>query len=346
MGFTVARCWAVMLAASMALVLPAAPPATAADTAGTSCASFDAIAHRGFRPAGVDENSAEAIERGAARGFSLELDVRTDADGTLWLFHDRNARRATGVDRLIEVMHTREVRALRYRKAGSRLLTLDEAMDVIAAHPATDVYLEPKSGPAGLATADVIVERQRTANTWVTARSREAHEAHPEVRLLQKVDEGTRPEASTLLAGGIDTVALAPRSLSREDVDYYRSAGLAVQARNVSGTMAWRRGIAAGVDGQLTDSPLELRRFCPYALSAPLVSRARSTRRSGLITTLVIRGTALYDASRVRLGRRLVPFTQPTGTKIVVRTTRKVLRGNRVSVVTPNGVARRLVTRG
>lgn len=276
--------------------------------------------------------------------MALELDVRTDADGVLWVFHDPGTFRATGVVGQIAEMTTPQVRRLTYTTGRAPLLTLDEAMDIFDAHPTTQVYIEPKDAEVAESVAQVVIERERIENTWLTGKTSKVRRAHPEIRVLQKLAANTDPEPGLVVASGVDAVALARRALTVENVDRYRAAGLVVQSRNTRVTKVWRRGIVAGVDGQLTDFPLSLRRFCPYALSPPVINRARSTRREG-VTRIVIRGTAFYDTSLVRLGRRAVPFTIAGGNRIVVRTERRVLRGMRVKVRTPNGLTGRVVSR-
>ncbi len=55
----------------------AAGPAVAS----TPCAQVEVLAHRGVHTATIDENTLAAYDGAAAGGFSLETDIRADADG-------------------------------------------------------------------------------------------------------------------------------------------------------------------------------------------------------------------------------------------------------------------------
>ena len=65
------------------------------------------FAHRGLhsKEKNIPENSLAAFKAAVDSGFGIELDVRLDADGNLFVMHDNNALRMTGVDMLISKSH-------------------------------------------------------------------------------------------------------------------------------------------------------------------------------------------------------------------------------------------------
>ncbi|MCR5294398.1 MAG: acylphosphatase [Lachnospiraceae bacterium] len=71
-------------------------------------------AHRGlFDPeAGIPENSMPAFEKALEEGYGIELDVRMTADNQFVVLHDRNLKRAAGVDALADEKTLRELSEL------------------------------------------------------------------------------------------------------------------------------------------------------------------------------------------------------------------------------------------
>lgn len=315
-------------------------PAVAAATVAETCADLEAIAHRGFHPPGIDENSLESFKAAASRGYSIETDVWADAEGQLWIFHDKNVRGKTGVDRDIATMSTSEVEQLRYRENGSPLPTLEEAMAYWAQVPHIPVYVEVKRKPYVADVADLIRSSSRMANTWITSFTAEVDEVAPDVRRLLK-SEGTAaaPDPQTVKDSGADVVALTARQLTPETVAALQAEGIAVQNRNSAQTRAWRPGIAAGVDGQLTDLPDVLQAFCPDALRKPRIT-GFSPSSAGRRAVVTIRGRFFTDTTQVRFGTSRAQFDLVSASRIEARVPRSSARRTFISVRTPNGTDR------
>ena len=94
-------------------------------------------AHRGDRKC-FPENTMPAFMSAIAFGCDMiETDIHMTADGELILFHDRSAKRTTGVDRPVDQMTLAELQALdagalfdeKFR--GTRIPTVAEFMDLI-----------------------------------------------------------------------------------------------------------------------------------------------------------------------------------------------------------------------
>lgn len=71
------------------------------------------IAHRGLHNEEYPENSLAAFENAARRGYPIELDVHISSDGQLFVFHDDNAKRMTGLDADVNEMNLEDIQKLR-----------------------------------------------------------------------------------------------------------------------------------------------------------------------------------------------------------------------------------------
>lgn len=323
-----------MLAGSVAL----APSATAAPT---SCDTLEVIAHRGDQPDGIDQNTAPAFDLAQRNGYSIEADVWVDADGVLWLFHDRSTLKATGTPGLINQMTTAQVEQLRYTKAGSPLLRLDDAMDSFQTYPDTRVYLEPKVAYLADDVANLVVARGLTASTWITEHGDLAREAQPTIQVVEKINGALPRRPGGYIRAGVGIVAAPAGRLVPKIVARYQRRGIEVQARNARATGSWRRTIQAGADAQLTSEPAGLTRFCPVALKVPTIA----PRKSGRIgpRAMTIRGRFFYDVLNLRVADRTVRYTVVSPRRIDARI--KGIRAKQVSVFvrTPNGAVERTV---
>lgn len=345
MAFTT-RTIAAVASASLAagILAGSVASAPAASAAPSSCDSFEVIAHRGDKTVGIDQNTIPAFDAAHRNGYSIEADVWVDSEQVLWLFHDRSTFRATGTPGFINQMTTAEVEQLRYSKAGSPLLRLDDAMTNFQAHPETRVYLEPKVAYLADDVADAVVARGLTASTWITEHGDEARAAQPAVQVVEKIDGPLPLRPSAYVRDGIGVVAAPSGKLVPATVARYQRRGIEVQGRNSKNTGAWRRAIQAGADAQLTDRPAGLTRFCPVALKLPRIS-ARKSGRTGP-RTMAVRGKFFYDVLNLRVADRTVPYkvVSPRRIKVNIRG----IRATQVSVYVrnPNGATERTVRLG
>ncbi len=345
----------------LGVVAPAHAAEPILTTTPSVCSTFEGVAHRGVRPAGVDENTIAAFDAAAAGGFSVETDVWVDGENKLWIFHDEDIARATGQpSRLIDQMPTDEVAALTYAPYGTPLLPFDDFMTWLAAHPDVPAYIEPKarvskpylapddpaiSVPGTIAQA--IVDAGRTDNTWITAynedlrEGRDLHDPYPQVRLVKKIDDTSFPEPGNDVQtvaddpAGFDTVSIL-RPLTPEVVADFHDRGLRVQGQNSDRFRYWRPTLLSGADGQLTNNPAGVIQFCENFFTAPEITRF-SPQRGGPGTRVVIAGRGFASTSDVRFARRSVRYRVVSNTKLVVRTDRRVRNRSRIRVVNDFG---------
>ncbi len=262
------RCAACLLAPLLVLASPAGAGPAAADA--TSCAGLEVLAHRGVHTEDIDENSLAGFDATASGGWSVETDIRADAEGRLWVFHDRDPSRATGTTGLLDEMTSAEVGALRYTQAGSEVVAFGELLDWMVDHPGVPTYIEPKvklatrPGGASYNVPRRIVRRLSdlalTDRSWITS-FRQALPAAPGVGLVSK-PHSAPPEPQQLADSGFDTVTLRPVDMTSANVEAYHQVGIDVQADKSDSPTIWRRAVRAGADAVLTDEPGAVRPDC------------------------------------------------------------------------------------
>ena len=90
------------------------------------------IAHRGmFDNIKIPENSIAAFKKALKYNYSIELDVQLTKDNVLVVFHDKNLKRMTGIDKLIEDSNYDEIKKLKLLNTKEYIPTLDEVLNLI-----------------------------------------------------------------------------------------------------------------------------------------------------------------------------------------------------------------------
>ena len=89
------------------------------------------IAHRGLWDENTTENSILAFQKAIENGYPIEIDVHKSLDGQLFVFHDNNLLRLTGVDNSICNMTEKEVKSLRLNKSEQEIPTLKKVLECI-----------------------------------------------------------------------------------------------------------------------------------------------------------------------------------------------------------------------
>ncbi|MBQ6053342.1 MAG: peptide-methionine (S)-S-oxide reductase MsrA [Clostridia bacterium] len=88
-------------------------------------------AHRGLYSDNIPENSLAAFERALKEGVGVELDIQLSSDGEIFVFHDSNAKRMTGVDKNLCKMTSKEIETLRLSGTDQRIPKFTEVLSLI-----------------------------------------------------------------------------------------------------------------------------------------------------------------------------------------------------------------------
>ena len=92
--------------------------------------------HRGiYNNKDVPENSLTAFYKSAESGIGVELDVQPTKDGKVVVIHDFNAKRLTGVDRLIREMTYEEVSELKLLDTEEKIPLFTEVLEACGEIP-------------------------------------------------------------------------------------------------------------------------------------------------------------------------------------------------------------------
>ena len=91
------------------------------------------IAHRGYfdNNSPAPENSLAAFQRAIDHGYAIELDTQISADGTVWVLHDKNLLRSSGVDRDINKMTDAEIAKCTLFGTNEKVPTFAEVLKLI-----------------------------------------------------------------------------------------------------------------------------------------------------------------------------------------------------------------------
>ncbi len=103
------------------------------------------IAHRGLWNDEVPENSLKAYKNAIEHGYPIEIDVHKSSDGVLFVFHDDNLERMTGVQAPIHEKTSSEIKALNLGGTEEKIPTLREVLDTIDGN--VPILIEIKNQP-------------------------------------------------------------------------------------------------------------------------------------------------------------------------------------------------------
>jgi glycerophosphoryl diester phosphodiesterase len=107
-------------------------PFAAPDPRRTGFLIAQPFAHRGLHGGGIVENSRAAWAGAIALGHGIECDVQAAADGTAFVFHDRDLARLAGRDDAIARMKPAALDAIRLTGSDETIPRLTEMLPIVA----------------------------------------------------------------------------------------------------------------------------------------------------------------------------------------------------------------------
>lgn len=244
-----------------------------------ACSDRFVVAHRGLVENGSPENSLTSIRRAARAGVPMvEIDIRTTADGVLFLMHDTTLRRTTGLDAEVRESTWAEIQALTLiggdpddpeslevpSFARALAVAREEGvalyLDIKDADPAAIVeavrdaeWMDQSLFRRGVASLEGI--RAVAPEAWVLAPIDSLEDAREAAQRLSplRVVEVTRPAADPDLVAALIEEGL----VVQQDVMAGGDAVWIITGR----TSGWESFVDAGVRLLQTDLPVELMAF-------------------------------------------------------------------------------------
>ncbi|KAF0227047.1 MAG: Glycerophosphoryl diester phosphodiesterase [Erysipelotrichaceae bacterium] len=91
------------------------------------------FAHRGLytKDQMISENSMGALKNAIEKGYGIELDVQLSKDKIVYVFHDDDLKRMTGLEGILEDKTSFELDQLQLIGSGERIPRLSSVLDVI-----------------------------------------------------------------------------------------------------------------------------------------------------------------------------------------------------------------------
>ena len=270
-----------VLRGALLLALALAAACASLPGAGGEPRAVELVAHRG-ESFDAPENTLAAFDLAWERDVTtIELDVHLTGDGRAILSHDANARRTTGVDRLIRQSTVEELRALdagRWkgeRWAGEKMPTLEEALAGIP--PGRRCFIEIKEGPEAVPAVARAIEQAAKApgqlviisfNAETVAESKRRLPSIPALYLSSFRRDSTTgawsPTVDELIAtarrtgaDGLDLSINGP--VDAAFVERVKAAGLEMHVWTIDDPTVALRMARAGVDGITTNRAAWLR---------------------------------------------------------------------------------------
>ncbi|WP_323960408.1 esterase [Arthrobacter sp. JZ12] len=245
------------------------------------------IGHRGAAGT-APENTVAAFKDGRASGADFfEIDVQLSADGVPFLFHDSTPARTTNVAEVFPGRENEPITSFTWAELqqldagsyfsekyeGERIPHLDDAAEVATVK--TGVYIEIKSPVNSPGIEQVVADELRNDPKW--SRLVEADKIQvlgfdelsnrrfaaiaPEVE-LQQLSSVVPPRAVVeTWATFADSVGTNYRTLTAQNVEDVKAAGLVLGVYTVNSPEAVQYSLDLGVDAVTTDFPIQNQRY-------------------------------------------------------------------------------------
>lgn len=234
------------------------------------------LAHRGGCGEGM-ENVISTFQKSLDAGIvAFELDVRLTKDGKIVLQHDDTLKRTAGLDKCVEDMTEKELRAVTL-KDGSKLAFLDEVLALFAKYDGVFVEFELKtrkysdellygSGYIDKVVKPVLKAKAKNSTycftSFDTRPLRYIREHYPAAETTYITGQGCTPETIAIAkAIGATRMAAHIAHTSRKSMELAHKNGLPVNLwpgkSDDSILLAW----SLGADIHCTDYPVHLKKY-------------------------------------------------------------------------------------
>jgi glycerophosphoryl diester phosphodiesterase len=119
------------------------------------------MAHRGLHGAakGIIENTAPAFQAAIAKGYGIECDLQSAADGTPFVFHDATLDRLMDATGPVAARSPANLATLHYKDQKTRILSFAEVRSLVAGRVPMLVEVKSAGGPARAGYLEQVAEQ-------------------------------------------------------------------------------------------------------------------------------------------------------------------------------------------
>ena len=244
---------------------------------GTLCAAFTAFAdpiivsHRGGRNE-FDDNAAGGFRFGLENGVrGFETDIRLTADNQLVIMHDKDAKRTTTGEGVIETMTLEQIRALKLKRSQEPVPSLEDLLAVFQRREGIMIELEMKTdGYSDEANKIYCTKLHETANRLMAPGTfiftsfnvktlTVMRELFPDAPIGLIIGRGLDEEALKI-AKGLKCKRIAPllTGTTAELVKQAHEAGITITGWMVNTYEDYQKAKAMDIDYTTSDIPVKL----------------------------------------------------------------------------------------
>jgi glycerophosphoryl diester phosphodiesterase len=238
----------------------------------STCSSGLLVAHRGYEPGRVTENTIPAFTRAINAGVrTVETDIQRTKDGHWILMHDAKINRTTRGKGFVSRLNLAQIKRVKTND-GVRggIPTMQQALSYLGARSSLKMQLEIKPAITNRVVLKKIVDfiNYYKVHSRITVISFNKST----LRAIRTVD----PSLSTglITQGAVspstaknygNSVIMNQSGVSTSLVNKMHANGIRVFAWTVNNRAGWARMVSAGADGVTTDKPPALNKFCRAA---------------------------------------------------------------------------------
>lgn len=101
------------------------------------------FAHRGVHNnIDIPENSLKAFKLALINKLNIELDIQLTKDNTLVVFHDKNLKRMTNINKNLDELTYEEIKKVKLLKTSQYIPTLKQVLDIINGKVILDIEIK------------------------------------------------------------------------------------------------------------------------------------------------------------------------------------------------------------
>jgi glycerophosphoryl diester phosphodiesterase len=171
------------------------------------------MAHRGLHVAakGILENTAPAFQAAIAKGYGIECDLQSAADGTPFVFHDATLDRLVDATGPVAARSPANLATLHYKDQKTRILSFSEFLSLVAGRVPMLVEVKNAGGPVRPGFLEKIAEQAIAYSGPIALMSFDASFVTALGRLAPKIPRGLITGVEQLPSGWRELPAGAER---------------------------------------------------------------------------------------------------------------------------------------